>query len=218
LPGGKPKANIPIVIVVHEWWGKTEYPKMRGEMLAKEGFGALVVDLFGDNQIATTPEEAKNLAGQFYKNQSLGVKRLNKYIDLLREKENFKSSKIYAIGYCFGGSQVLNLMRSGTELAGVASFHGGLGSNLPAPSKVTTPILVLNGAADKLVSDEEVKKFKSEMEKAKADLTFINYPEALHAFTNPKATEVGQKFNMPVAYNKKADEASWLELMKFLKK
>ncbi len=136
----------------------------------------------------------------------------------LREKSTVDSTRIAAIGYCFGGGVVLNMARDGVDLKGVASFHGSLTSVKPAqPGAVKAKILVLNGAADEFITPEQIETFKQEMRGAGADLQFISYPEAIHSFTNPEATGLGKKFNMAVAYNESADKKSWDELRQFLK-
>ena len=124
-----------------------------------------------------------------------------------------------AIGYCFGGGVVLNMARQGVDLKGVASFHGALTAVMRAqPVMVRAKILVLNGADDKFVTPEEIEAFKKEMKSAWADFQFISYPGAIHSFTNPEATALGKKYNLPLAYNADADKKSWLELQKFLDK
>jgi len=121
-----------------------------------------------------------------------------------------------AIGFCFGGGVVLNMARMGADLPGVASFHGSLGTQNPAkPGAVKSKLLVMNGGADPFVKPEAVAAFKKEMDAAKADYRFIDYPGAVHAFTNPEATEKGKKFNLPLAYDADADRKSKAEMLKF---
>jgi dienelactone hydrolase len=105
----------------------------------------------------------------------------------------------------------------GLDLKGVASFHGTLAAiKPPQAGRVKAKILVLNGGADKFNTPQQIEAFKQEMKVAGADFNFISYPGALHSFTNPEATELGKKFNMPIAYNAKADKESWAEMKKFL--
>jgi dienelactone hydrolase len=210
------KEKVPLIIIVHEWWGRTPYIMERAEKLTQEGYAVLAVDLFGDGVVVETPKEAEALATPFYKNPQLGVKRLNKYIKLAIKDPHVDSHQIFVIGHCFGGTQALNLARSGSTVKGIVSFHGGLDSTLSG-TNIQTKILVLNGGADPMVPAKDVAAFKKEMKRAKANYTFITYPGATHAFSNPKATQIGKKYNMPIAYDKKADEASWKELLKFLK-
>lgn len=211
------KDKVPLVVIVHEWWGRTPYIMEREAMLNREGYATLAVDLFGNNQVVESPAEAGALAGPFYQNPQMGVDRLKKYIDLAKMDPHVDAAKVYVIGYCFGGTQALNLARSGAELAGVVSFHGGLESSLKSEG-IKTRILAINGLADPMVPAKQRAGFEKEMKALKADYKMVNYKDAKHAFTNPNATEVGKKYKIPVAYNKKADEGSWKDLMEFLKK
>jgi dienelactone hydrolase len=147
----------------------------------------------------------------------MGVDRLNRYIAEAKKDPHVDASKIYVIGYCFGGTQALNLARSGAELAGVASFHGGLESSLKSTG-IRTKILAVNGLADPMVPPKHRQVFEKEMKGLKAKYKMVNYRDATHAFTNPKATEVGKKYNIPIAYNQEADEKAWKQLLKFLGK
>jgi len=210
------KDKIPLVVIIHEWWGRNEYVQTRSEMLNKEGYATLVVDLFGNNKVVETPTEAQTLATPFYQKPDMGVNLLNTYIALAKQDPHIDENRIYVIGYCFGGTQALNLARSGAEINGVVSFHGGLATTLTSQG-IKTKILAINGLADPMVPAKERAGFEKEMKSLKANYKMVNYKGATHAFTNPKATEVGKKYNIPISYNKKADEASWKELLKFLK-
>jgi dienelactone hydrolase len=212
------KEKIPVVIVVHEWWGRTPYIEKRAQMITEEGYAALPVDLFGNNKTVDNPKAAQELANPFYKNPELGVERLEKYIELAKKDPHVDPEQVYVIGFCFGGTQALNLARTGKELAGVVSFHGGLASTYPTANEIKTEILVLNGAADPMVPKEDLEAFEEEMESSGADLRIINYPGATHAFTNPNATAIGKKYGIPIAYNEKAAEAAWKEFLEFLSK
>jgi dienelactone hydrolase len=211
------KDKVPLVIVVHEWWGRNEYAINRGRMLNKNGYATLVVDMFGNNKTGETPAEAQALATPFYQNAQMGVDRLNKYIALAKNDPHVDASKIFVIGYCFGGTQALNLARSGADIKGVVSFHGGLAAGLKATA-IKANILAINGLADPMVPAKERAAFDKEMKDLKANVEVVNYKGALHAFSNPAATEIGKKYNIPVAYNKAADKGSWKKLMTFLKK
>lgn len=211
------KDKVPLVVVVHEWWGRTDYVINRGRMLNEQGYATLVVDLFGNNKTVETPAEAQALVTPFYQNAQIGVDRLNKYIAAAKMDPHVDASKVYVIGYCFGGTQALNLARSGADVKGVASFHGGLAAGIAATG-IKAEILAINGLADSMVPAKERAAFEKEMKAVKAYYKIVNYKGAGHAFTNPKATEIGKKYNIPIAYNKRADEGSWKELMIFLKK
>lgn len=228
LPKKRSQKPLPLVVVVHEWWGKTQYPKMRAEKVADElGFATLAVDLFGAGKTATNPQDAQGLATPFYNDPAQGVKRLQAFIAAAPEaaqgaKAAIDPKRIAAVGYCFGGAQALNLARSGQlpgnfKLDAVVAVHASLASKLKSQGKIEPKLLVLHGEADPMVKKEEVDAFKQEMKDAHADLKFVGYPDALHAFTNPRATEIGKKYNIPIAYNKSADTQSWKEMTRFLK-
>ena len=221
LPAKNSK-KVPLVIVIHEWWGKNEYPGMRGKKIADElGYAALVVDLYGEGKVVNDPKSAGEMAGPFYKNPNMAVERLEKFIaaaPAIAKGAGFEidTKKEAAIGYCFGGTQALALARTG-KMSNVVVFHAGLGSSLKADGKSKLHLLVLHGNADQFVKPEEVKAFKEEMKKAHADMKFVAYDDATHAFTNANSTAVGKKFSIPIAYNEKADQESWAEMVKYFK-
>ncbi|MBI5472450.1 MAG: dienelactone hydrolase family protein [Ignavibacteriae bacterium] len=213
------KEKRPGVLVVHEWWGLNDYARKRARMLAQMGYTALAIDMYGDGKMATHPEDASKFSGELFKNMPVAKARFTAALDLLKEQETVDPERVAAIGYCFGGGIVLHMARMGVDLNGVASFHGSLATQTPAEEgDIKANILVCNGAADPFVTQEDIAKFKNEMEQAKADLTFKSYSGAKHSFTNPAATEAGKKFNLPLAYNAKADKASWNDLKAFFKK
>jgi dienelactone hydrolase len=207
----------PGVLVVPEWWGLNDYARMRARMLAELGYTALAVDMYGDGKVVMTPDEAGKLSSEAMKNFDVSKARFIAALDFLKQQPTVDPYRIAAIGYCFGGGVVLNMARQGVDLNGVVSFHGGLTTVKPAqPDSVKAKILVLNGGNDKFITPEQIEAFKEEMKVAGADFKFISYPGALHSFTNPEATELGKKFNMPIAYNADADKKSWAEMKKFL--
>lgn len=210
------KGKRPGIIVVHEWWGLTDYPRMRAKELAKLGYIALAADVYGNGQIANNPNDAQALATPFYNDPSLAKKRLDPAINFLKSYPQTDSSKIAAIGYCFGGFVVLNAAKSGSDLKGIVTFHGGLEGVKP-PKGMTAKFLICHGADDQF-ENPHVAQFKKEMDSAGADYTFEVYPNATHAFSNPNATAMSKKFNMPIAYNAAADSASWNDMKVFLKK
>jgi dienelactone hydrolase len=212
------KEKRPAIIVVHEWWGVTDYPKKRAEMLASLGYVAFAVDMYGDGKVADNPGDAQKFAGESTKDLSLLKAKFTAAIELLKKNEHVDSTRIAAIGYCYGGGVVLNMARAGIDLKGVVSFHGSLATTTPAEKgNVKAKILVCNGGADKFISENDIKNFKQEMKAADVDFKFLSYKGALHAFTNPAATELGKKFNMPIAYNESGDKKSWKEMRRFLK-
>lgn len=207
----------PVVYILPEWWGITDYAKSRANQIAELGYLAVVVDMFGEGGFVDTPEKAQQQTKPIYENPDFAKKLFEAAIDHSKTLEEADETKLAAIGYCFGGAMVLNFAREGEPLKGVVSFHGNLSTGVKISSNAV-PMLVLNGEADSFISAEDIQSFKDEMNKGGVDFKFINYPGALHSFTNPEATEVGKKFGMNVAYNKEADEASWNEMKSFLAK
>jgi dienelactone hydrolase len=208
----------PGVIVIPEWWGNNEYTRMRANMLADLGYIAIAVDMYGEGKVAADPKEAGELATPFYKDPQLAQQRIEAAVRKLKEYPQVDSTKIAAIGYCFGGSMALNAAKIGMDFKGVVSFHGGL-ATVPATEGTTkAAILVCHGGADKFISPEELKTFRDNLDAMKVDYTFKVYEGATHAFTNPAATATGKKFNMPIEYNEAADKQSWQDMKDFFKK
>lgn len=211
------KGKRPAVLVVHEWWGHNAYARKRANMLAELGYVALAVDMYGDGKQALHPDDAGKFAGEVAKNKPMAKARFEAAMKLLREQSNVNGDKLAAIGYCFGGSVVLNMAREGEDLKAVASFHGGLATDAPAqPGKIKAQIRSFTGADDKMIPAAQVEGFKQEMDKAGVDYKVVIYPGAMHSFTNPDADEYGKKFNIPLAYNAAADKDSWAQLQVFL--
>ncbi len=209
----------PGILVVHEWWGLNSYARKRAHMLAELGYVAMAVDMYGDGKQATHPDDAGKFASEVMQNIGTAKARFSAASSLLERQEVCDPQRIAAIGYCFGGGVVLHMARLGLPLAGVASFHGSLATASPAqPGQVKAKVLVCNGADDKFIPAELIESFKKEMDSAGVDYRFINYPGALHAFTNPEATAMGEKFKLPLAYNEAADKQSWMDLQEFLKR
>ncbi len=207
----------PGVLVVHEWWGHNDYVRKRAEMLAAMGYTALALDMYGDGKSTSHPDDAKKFMMEVFSNMEAGTARFVAARDILESHPTTIDSKTAAIGYCFGGNIVLQMARKGMDLDGVASFHGNLSTQNPAqPGAVKAPMLVMHGADDPFVPAEQVEAFRQEMDAAGADMTFIAYPGAVHAFTNPGADELGKAHGLPLAYNAQADEQSWAELETFL--
>lgn len=206
----------PGVLVVHEWWGQNEYARKRARMLAELGYVALAVDMYGDGRQANHPDDAGKFAGEIRKNMDLGRKRFEAARTFLAGNRFTDPTRIGAIGYCFGGGVVLQMARDGVDLAGVASFHGGLTTDAPAKKgAVKAKVLVATGADDTFVPPDQVQAFEKEMKEAGADYRVISYPGALHSFTNPDADANGKTFNLPIAYNAEADRKSWGEMKLF---
>ncbi|HVF81005.1 MAG TPA: dienelactone hydrolase family protein [Flavisolibacter sp.] len=207
----------PIVLVVPEWWGLTEYPRIRAKLLAEMGYFAVAVDMFGNGKQALNPEEAQKEAMPFYTNPQLAKERLDAALTKAKTFAQADTSQVVAIGYCFGGSMVLNYAKMGGPVTGVVSFHGSL-EGVPPQKGTKAQFLICHGAADSFVPQPQVDAFKKSMDSAGVAYTFKTYDNATHAFTNPKATETGTKFNMPIQYDAAADKASWNDMQTFFKK
>jgi dienelactone hydrolase len=211
------KAKRAGIVVVHEWWGITKHVRDEARKFAGQGYTAFVADMYGDGKTADNPNDAGALAGAVYKDPVAMQARFNAAKDLLARHATVDASRIGAAGYCFGGSVVLDMARVGSSLKGVAAFHAGLdaGVSPAAAGKVKAKLLVLNGAADPFIKPESIDAFKKEMAAANVDYRYVSYPGAVHAFTNPEATEKGKTFNLPLAYDAQADRQSKAEASKF---
>ena len=205
----------PAILIIPEWWGLNEYVKMRARELAKLGYIAMAMDMYGNGMNTDSPTVAGKWAGQFYTKPLSAKARIDAALVALKSFQQTDTSKIAAIGYCFGGAMVLNAARLGEPIKGVVSFHGNLAGVPANKDLLKAKILVCHGEADPFVKKEEVAAFKKQMDSIKADYTFKSYPNALHAFTNPKATELGKKWNLPIGYNGAADTASWNDMKTF---
>ena len=208
----------PVVIIIHEWWGLTDYPKMRAKMLADMGYLAFAIDMYGNGATADNPGEAQKMATPLYSDPKLAKGRFDAAMDIIKNYPAADMNNVAAIGYCFGGGMALNVARLGEPLKGVVSFHGSLVGTPADKDLLKAKILVCHGGADQFVKQEEVDKFKKQMDSIHADYTFKVYPNATHAFTNPNATNMGTKFAMPIAYNAAADTASWKDMTEFFGK
>ncbi len=207
----------PGVLVVHEWWGLDDYTRKRARMLAQLGYTALALDMYGEGRQAHHPDDAGKFAGELAKNLPLAKIRFEAAMEYLRQQKNVDAKNIAALGYCFGGSVVLQMARLGEDLKGVVSFHGNLATEHPVqPGEVRARIISFTGTDDPMIPAEQVAAFKQEMEKAGADYKAVTFVGAKHSFTNPAADEYGRKFNLPLAYDAAADKASWNETTNFL--
>lgn len=208
----------PGVLVVHEWWGHDQHARDSAHRLAEAGYVALAVDMYGDGKQAAHPDDAGKLSGDVKKDLPLMKRRFEAGMKLLKNQARVDSKRFAAIGYSFGGGVALDMARVGENLRGVASFYGDLKTVQPArPGGVKARVLVMNGAEDPFVPADQIAAFKKEMESAKVDYKFVNYPGAKHSFANLDADSKGAKFNLPLAYNATADQESWAELQSFLK-
>jgi dienelactone hydrolase len=210
-------AKRPGIVMVHEWWGITNHIHNEARKFAQQGYTAFIADMYGDAKTADNPKDAGALSSSVMKNPTVMESRFNAARDQLARQASVNPQRIGAVGYCFGGAVVLNMARAGADLAAVAGFHASLGLNTPAPAPGTikAKILVLNGADDPFVKREQYDALKKNFDAAKADYRVIEYPGAVHAFTNPEATALGEKFKLPLRYDAKANEEANAEASKF---
>ena len=203
----------PGVLVVHQWMGLTDNERMRADLLAEMGYVAFALDVYGKGIRPANSKEAGEQAGKYYGDRALFRSRLLAGLKQLTRHKNVDPTRIAAIGYCFGGGGVLELARSGADIAGVVSFHGSLGTPNPDDAaNIKARILVCHGAIDPHVDREAVNGFFDEMNAAQVDYQFIAYAGAVHAFTQKGA---GDDPSKGAAYNADADRRSWQHMQDF---
>jgi dienelactone hydrolase len=209
----------PGIVMVSEWWGITDHVLHEAQKFAEEGYTSFVADMYGDGRTADNPKDAGALATSVMKDPKVMRARFNAAETQLSQHPTVDPARIGAVGYCFGGAVVLNMARAGADLDAVVGFHASLGLNTPAPAPgaVKAKILVLNGADDPFVKQEEYDRLKKDFDAANADLRVVQYPGAVHAFTNPEATALGQKVNLPLRYDAEADRQAKQEALSFFK-
>lgn len=204
----------PGILICHQWMGLSDYERVRATMLAELGYSVFCADIYGRGNRPSNRQEAAALAGKFKGDRGLLRARVNAALDALRHQTATDPDRVAALGYCFGGTTALELARSGAEVLGVVSFHGGLSSPTPESAKrIQCKVLVLHGAEDPHVPAAEVAAFKDEMRAGKVDWQFVSYGGAVHSFTDWNA---GNDPSQGVAYNEKADERSWEVMKDFL--
>lgn len=211
----KPMQDVvaPVVMIVHQWSGLSNYEKMRADQLAALGYVAFAVDIYGKGN-RPSPENRGAMAGKFKNDRDLFRQRLLAGFEAAKKIPGVQADNIAAIGYCFGGTGVLELARTGAPVKGVVSFHGGLDSPSPADgANIKSKVLVCHGAADPFVPAKDLDAFKKEMTDHKVDFKFVAYPDAVHSFTDKSA---GNDPSRGAAYQAEADAKSWEEMKSFL--
>lgn len=203
----------PGVLVVHEWTGINAHIRQRTEMLAKLGYVAFAADIYGKGVRPTAPSDAAKTAGIYKNDRALLRARARAGLEELKKQKFVDPQRLAAIGFCFGGTSVLELARDGADLNGIVSFHGGLSTPTPQDARnIKGKILALHGADDPFVKADEVAAFQDEMRKAAVDWQFVSYGNAVHSFTNIAA---GNDNSKGAAYNEKADKRSWQAMKDF---
>jgi dienelactone hydrolase len=205
------KGKRPAVLVVHEWVGINPYIRKRVEQLAALGYVAFAADIYGKGVRPKDMKEAAAQAKIYKSDRALMRARAAAGLEVLRKQPQADPRRLAAIGYCFGGTTVLELARGGASIAGVVSFHGGLDTPRPEDAKrIKAKVLVLHGGDDPHVPPQEVQAFSDEMRKAGVDWQLHIYGGAVHSFTNPSS---GDDKSKGVAYDAAVDRRSW-EVMK----
>lgn len=212
----KLETKRPGILVIHEWWGHNDYTRKRADMLAELGYTALAVDMYGNGRQAEHPEDAGKFAGMVMQNMDAAQARFDAALELLKSHSTVNPDQIAAIGYCFGGSVALTMANAGKDLDAVAAFHSGVQLPVMPNENLKARVLVCNGAEDPFISPESVTAFTRAMDSIKADYNYIAYEGATHSFTSKAADSLGKKFDMPLAYQEKADKESWQQLQDLL--
>ncbi len=199
--------KAPGILIVHQWLGLTDYEKSRAQQLASLGYVAFALDIYGEGNKPESVQTAGAVAGKFKADRDLFRRRLNLGLEQLKSLNAVNSTKVAAIGYCFGGTGAIELARSGADIRGLVSFHGGLDSPNPDDGKnIQAKILVCHGADDPFMTADDIDAFKSELNEADVDWQMIYYSNAVHSFTQPMA---GNDNSRGAAYNELADNRSW---------
>jgi dienelactone hydrolase len=207
------KGRRPGVLLIHDWMGVGDYAKSRADQLAGLGYVAFAADIYGKGVRPKSPQEAGEQAGKYKSDRKLFRARAVAGLDELRRSELVDSKRVAAIGYCFGGTGVIELARSGADIAGVVSFHGGLDSPTPADGKnIKARVLALHGADDPFVPAADIAAFEDELRKANVDWQLVAYGGAVHSFSRPDA---GNDNSKGAAYNERADRRSWQAMRDF---
>lgn len=214
------KEKLPGILIVHDAFGNGEYTKRRAIQLAEMGYIGFALDMFGGGKVHCTLTDARATIEEQFKNIDKTLALFQSAYDTLKSHEKVDGERIAAVGYCYGGTIVLNAARSGMDLKGVACFHGRMNALVKTEKgKYKGKALVCNGEIDPSITPEDIEAFKKEFDELGIEYKFVNYPGAKHGFTVPEATQRGIDFKMTalLEYNEKADKESWAELDEFLK-
>ncbi len=213
-PGHKVGQKHPAVVVIHDWMGvDTGLPEAEIKRLAAMGYVAFAADIYGKGVRPKDAKEAGAQAGKFKADRPLLQRRAQAALKVVAEHAAVDSKKVAAIGFCFGGTAAIELAKSGADLAGVVSFHGGLDAAVPGASKnIKAKVLALHGAADPFVAAKDLAAWRADLDAAKVDWQLVEYAGAVHAFTNPKA---GNDPAKGAAYDERADRRARVAMKSF---
>ncbi len=210
------KKPAPGIVIVHDWNGTDAYEQRRARELAELGYVGFCADIYGKGVRGASPQESGKLAGQYKGDRALFRRRLKAALnELSRHREQVDINNLGAMGYCFGGTGVLELARTGAPVKGIVSFHGGLDNPSPADdARIRAKVLILHGADDPFVPKKDVDDMKASFRERGVKYQMISYPGAVHAFTVPNSTATPAQ---GAAYNEAADKKSWQDMKKFFK-
>lgn len=200
----------PGVLVVHEWWGLNDYAKTRAEQLAAEGYVAFALDMYGDDKVTDHAEQAGEWSNQISSNIDAWRTRAQAGLDVLKAQPQVDPGKVAAIGYCFGGSTVMQMAYAGADVEAVVSFHGSLPPAGQDVKSVKPRVLVAHGRDDKFIPAEQIAAFQAGLDRVGAKWEMTIYSGARHGFTNPDAGKFGID---NVVYNETADKRSWAAML-----
>ena len=207
------KGKRPAVVVIHDWMGITDHTEQRAVELAGMGYVAFAADLYGQGVRPADQQAAGTLAGKLKGNRALMRTRARAALDAVSTRADVDTSKLAAIGFCFGGTAAIELAKSGAPLTGVVSFHGGLDAPVAGESKnIKGKVLVLHGAADPFVPHQDIEAFTKDLNDAKIDWTMTSYAGAVHAFTVPAA---GNDPKKGAAYNDTVSKRAFVAMKAF---
>lgn len=210
----------PAVVVAHAWRGQDDFARDKAIELAKLGYVGFAADVYGNGVHVDNDEASLQLMLPLFEDRKLLQERINGAVDIVRSQPQTDTSRIGAIGFCFGGLTVLELLRSGADIRCIVSFHALLADVLGEVKAKRTPnqkiqdtsILFLHGHDDPMVSETDIKKVLYEMDEGKVDWQFHTYGHAMHAFTNPQANDEDKG----IVYEPLAAKRSWQSMKNFL--
>ena len=207
------KSKRPGILVIHEWWGLNDYARSRAEQLAALGYVAFAADMYGKGKVTTHPEKAGEWAKLTTGKVGEWLGRAQKGLKLLQADPKVDVTRLAAIGYCFGGATVMQLVYGSAPIKGVVSFHGSLPLP-PSDNPLTTSakVLIAHGESDPFLTAAHIGKFQAALNTAGIDWQMVLYGGAQHSFTNPIADSHGLK---GAKYHQLADQRSWIHMKQF---